>query len=140
MARTNPLADPEFAHLVAEAFVAGMSRQDMCEEFGVKDPDTITRWRRDPRVKQIALKLTRDRILRVTSKVDSKIEAMLERTDLTIRELVMIRQEFLGGVLRDQTNEVDDQTMNEAADLLEKDPGFMDELRELIERANTQGA
>jgi hypothetical protein len=136
MARPNPLADPQFAKMVAEAFVAGESRQSMADLFGVKDLDTITRWRRDPRVQTIALKLTKDRVLQVTRKVDAKLAQILEDSDdLTVTELLAIRKEFLGGVLRDQTEQVDDQTLSETQDLIEANPNFVEEFQALVDAA-----
>lgn len=132
MARPNPLRDPEFAKAVAQAFVDGNSRQQMCELFGVKEPDTITRWRRDPRVKGYALKLIEDRVLQVTRKVDGKIAYMLERNDLTVMELLAIRKEFLGGALRAQTEKADEATVNEAQDWLERNPDAADQLEHLL--------
>ena len=106
----------------------------MADLFGVKDLDTITRWRRDPRVRSIAMKLTQDRILQVTRKVDSKIAQILEDgNDLTVRELLDIRKEFLGGVFRDEAEGADERTLTDAQELLEEDPAFMDNLRELLE-------
>jgi transposase len=122
MARPNPLADPEFAKLVAEAFADGMSRNEMCEMFGVKDPDTITRWRRDPRVQGYALKLIQDRVLQVTRKVDGKIAALLEREDLTVMELLAIRKEFAGGKLREQMEKADELTHQRGSDVARREP------------------
>ena len=133
MARPNPLADPDFAQQVAEAFAAGVSREDMCEMFGVSDKDTITRWRRDPRVKQRAMKIIEDRVLQVTRKVDGVIAARLEfADDMTIRELLDVRKEFLGGALRAQTEKADDDTVNEAASLLENNPEAAEALEALL--------
>jgi transposase-like protein len=133
MARPNPLADDDFAKLVAEAFAAGMSRKEMCEEFGVKDPDTITRWRRDIRVKRFAFKIIEDRILQVTRKVDGVIASRLEdASEMTIQELLAIRKEFLGGALRAQTEKADEETVNEAQDWLEKNPDARDALEALL--------
>lgn len=133
MARPNPLADPAFAKSVAEAFAAGASRNDMCEMFGVKDPDTITRWRRDPRVKAYALKLIEDRVLQVTRKVDGVIAARLEEAEkMTVQELLAIRKEFLGGALRAQTEKADEATVAEAQDWLEQNPEAADELDRLL--------
>lgn len=129
MARPNPLADPEFAKKVAEAFADGASRQDMCDLFGVRDKATITRWRRDPRVKVHALKIIEDRILQVTRKVDSVIAARLENAEnMTVVELLAIRKEFLGGALRAQTEKADEETVGEAMKFLEENPGAMDKL------------
>lgn len=130
MGRPNPLANPDFAKSVAEAFVAGLSRKEMCELFGVKDTDTITRWRRDPRVKTYALKLIEDRVLQVTRKVDGKIADILERDDLSVMELLAIRKEFLGGALRQQTEKADDATVSEGQAWIESHP---DEAAALVE-------
>jgi hypothetical protein len=134
MARPNPLADPDFAKKVGEAFASGASRMDMCEMFGVKDPDTITRWRRDPRVKTYALKLIEDRVLQVTRKVDGVIAERLEHAnEMTIVELLAIRKEFLGGALRSQTEKADDETIGEAAAWLEQHPEKAAALSVLLE-------
>ncbi len=131
--RPNPLRDPEFAQAVAEAFAAGASRSDMCEMFGVKDPDTITRWRRDPRVKAIALKIIEDRVLQVTRKVDGVIAERLEHAnEMTIVELLAVRKEFLGGALRAQTEKADESTIAEAQDWLEANPEAAEELEKLF--------
>jgi hypothetical protein len=141
MARHNPLADPEFAKQVAEMFAAGASRRDMAEVFGVKDVDTITRWRRDPRVKVHALKITEDRVLQVTRKVDGVIAERLEHAnEMTVNELLAIRKEFLGGALRAQTERADDSTIGEMSEWLEKNPKAADKLEELLRTGDVPGA
>lgn len=131
--RPNPLNDPEFAQKVAEAVAAGSSRTTMCEMFGVKDPDTITRWKRDPRVKVRAFKLIEDRVLDVTRKVDGVIAARLENAkDMTIQELIMIRKEFLGGAARAQTEKADELTINEAQEWLDTNPEAAAQLEEIM--------
>lgn len=140
MARPNPLADPDFAKQVAQAFVDGNSRNDMCEMFGVKDPDTITRWRRDPRVKAYAFKLIEDRVLQVTRRVDGVIAERLQHAgDMTIMELLAIRKEFLGGALRAQTEKADEMTVAEAYEWLEKNPEKADALEELFASGDLPG-
>lgn len=141
MPRPNPLADPAFAQKVAEAFADGCSRQTMCEMFGVKDRDTITRWRRDQRVKVRALKIIEDRVLQVTRKVDGVIAARLEDAEnMTVQELLMIRKEFLGGALRAQTEKADDETISEAQTWLEENPDAADQLEELLRNGTAPGA
>jgi hypothetical protein len=141
MARPNPLADPEFAQQVAEAFAAGTSRVDMAEMFGVSDLDTITRWRRDPRVKSRALKIIEDRVLQVTRKVDGVIAARLEDAEqMTITELLSVRKEFLGGALRQQTEKADEETINEAASFLETNPDAAEALEEMLRSGKVPGA
>lgn len=131
--RPNPLADPEFAKAVAQAFVDGNTRPQMCEMFGVSSQDTITRWRRDARVKAHALKLIEDRVLMVTRRVDGAIAQRLESCgDLTVKELLAIRKEFLGGALRSQTERADEETINEAQSWLEENPERAEELSRLL--------
>lgn len=133
MARPNPLADPEFAQQVAEAFAAGLSRQDMADMFAVRDLATITRWRKDPRVKAIAHKIIEDRILAVTRRVDSVIEGRLAHAnDMSIQELLAIRKEFLGGALRAQTEKADEDTINEAMSWLESNPDAAEQLDKIL--------
>ena len=129
--RPSKLADPAFAQRVAEALAEGLSRAKMCETFNVSDPATITRWKRDPRVKGHLTKIINERVQEVTRKVDSKIAAILDRDDLTVQELILIRKEFLGGALRDQTQQVDDQTVQEAMRAAE-DPEFQAKLAALF--------
>lgn len=138
--RPNPLADPNFAKEVGEAFAAGCSRADMCEMFGVKDKDTITRWRRDPRVKAVALKVIEDRVLQVTRKVDGVIAERLEHaSEMTIVELLAVRKEFLGGALRMQTEKADESTVTEAQDWLEANPEAADQLEVLLRGGELPG-
>lgn len=133
MARTHALSDPEFAKKVAEAFVDGASRPQMCQMFGVKDKATITRWRRDARVKAIAFKLIEDRVLQVTRKVDATIAQRLEETEkMTTKELLDIRREYLGGKLREQHERADDETVHDAMDFLTNNPDAAEELQRIL--------
>lgn len=133
MARPSYLDIPEHVKAVGEAFANGLSRKQMCELFSVSDPDTITRWRRDPRVKAVALKLIEDRVFQITRKVDSSIAARLEDPEnMTVDELLKIRKEFLGGALRAQTEKADEDTIAEAQDWLEENPDAADQLAQLL--------
>jgi transposase-like protein len=133
MARVSPFVDPEFTKAVAQAFVDGLSRKEIAEMFGRHDLDTITRWRRDPRVKAYALKLIEDRILQVTRKTDAIIAQRLQDSDkLSVQEVIMIRKEFLGGALRSQTEKADAETIQEAQTWLENNPEAADELEKLL--------
>lgn len=138
MARPSPFRDPDFTRAVAQAFVDGLSRKQMCEMFGVRDPHTITAWRRDPRVKVIAHKMIEDRILQITRKVDGKIAYILERDDLTVTELLAIRKEFLGGALRGQTEKADAETIGEAQDWIMDNPDLVDTLLASFDKAGVK--
>lgn len=108
--------------------------------FGVKDKDTITRWRRDPRVKAVALRVIEDRVLQVTRKVDGVIAGRLEHAEkMTVTELLAIRKEFLGGPLRAQTEKADEQAIQEAQEFLEQHPDAMEQLDELLRTGSIPG-
>lgn len=135
MARTSALADPEYAKTVAAAFVSGMTHKEIAEQFGI-NKDTVTNWRRDPRVKAHAMKMIEDRVLSVTRRIDSIIEGRLQHAEnMSIKDLVMLRKEFLGGALRTQTENVDEQTVSEAMTALDKNPELIDQLQALIENS-----
>lgn len=137
MARNNPLADPQFAKSVAEALAAGLSRRQMAAQFGVKDLDTISRWRRDPRVKTQVFKIMEDRILQITRKVDGVLAERLEHAnEMSVKELLEIRKEFLGGALRAQTEKADEETVAEAASFLERNPKAMEMLEAMLNGTN----
>lgn len=133
MGRKNPLADPDFARQVAEAFVAGATRPQMCEMFGVSDLATITRWRRDARVKAIAFKLIEDRVLQVTRKVDAVIAERLQNaSEMTTKELLEVRKEYLGGKLREQHERADEETIHDAMDFLSNNPDAAEQLERIM--------
>lgn len=120
MARPSFLDDATNAKKVAEAFVDGATREQMCKAFGVSDKYTITRWRRDPRVKAHMHKLIEDRVLGIASKVDSRIAALLQNPEnLSVKDLLDIRKEFLGGKHRDTVEgKTDADTVADAMDKL----------------------
>lgn len=132
--RPSKLRDPEFLRLVAECFAAGMSREDMCKVCDVKDKDTITRWRRDPRVKALVSKLIEDRAIQISRKVDAVIEGRLAHAeDLDTDILLKIRKEY-GGATVGRREIADDavtagalRAMEEDPDLLEKMVGLLDQ-------------
>jgi hypothetical protein len=133
MARPSALADPDFCHNVAEAFVAGLTRREMADMFAVGDLNTITKWRRDPRVQVIAKKMIQDRVLEITRKVDSQMAVRLEQaSELSIRELIEIRKEYMGDKLRQQTDEIDENTVNEALSFLDENPEAAAAVRKLL--------
>lgn len=131
--RPSRLSDPAFLKRVAACFYAGLSREVMCTELDVKDPDTITRWRRDPRVKAIVGKLNEDRALQISRKVDATIEGRLSQPEkLKIDDLIRIRKEY-GGTSVGRREVADDDTVSDAMDRLAEDPELADKLRELLE-------
>jgi hypothetical protein len=138
MARPSFLDEPENAKKVAEAFVDGLTREKMCEAFGVKDKYTITRWRRDPRVKSHMHRLIEDRVLSVANKVDAQIAQRLQNPDsLSVKDLLDIRREYLGGKHRENIEgKADDATMAEAMEKM-NDPKFVAAVTAALEGHDT---
>jgi hypothetical protein len=131
--RRGMLSDPDLCQRVAEAFAAGCSRQQMCEMFNVDSLQTITRWRRDPRVRARALKIIEDRVLQVTRKVDGVIAERLEHADeMSVKDLIMIRKEYLGGALRAQTEKADDDAVIQMMEAMEANPDLDKQIEALL--------
>lgn len=136
MARPTPLSDPDFAKSVAAAFVAGLTHPEIAEQFQIST-DTVGRWRRDPRVKAHAMKMIEDRVLSVTRRIDRIIEGRLQHSeDMSIKDLVMLRKEFLGGALRQQTENADEATISEVMTALDENPNLGEELAALLANQN----
>lgn len=134
--RPSRLAEPGFVDLFAARLVDGAPNAQLSEEFDVS-PSTVKVWKRDPRVLAAAQKLIEDRVVRVTRKTDSEIENRLANAaDLTVKELLEIRKEYLGGRFRKQIEGVDAQTTNEAMERLEENPELAAELQAMVERAD----
>lgn len=130
--RPSLLDDPEQQLKVAEAFTSGMTMEDIAAEFDVA-LSTARRWRRDPRIKAHCLKMTEDRILVITRKIDSQIESRLrDAGQMTVKELLEIRKEFLGGAFRAATEGADDETVTQAMALLEKNPQLAQQMVALL--------
>ena len=134
--RPSALADPDYAIEVAAAFAEGLSRAEMCALFGVKDPQTITRWRKDPRVKGHLKTMLSDRVSEITRKIDAKIAGILgdPNHEWTVQELVLLRKEMLGGAMRAETEKADDVTTNQAMAAYD-DPEFRKDLAALFEKS-----
>lgn len=133
--RPGKLNDPETVKAVAECFVNGSTREEMAEIFSIAK-STVTLWRRDPRVKAVVHKLIEDRVVRVTSRVDTEIEKRLANpAEMTTKELLDVRKEYLGGTLRTQTEgQADADTINDTMNALESDPEFAQELGDLLDK------
>lgn len=126
--------DPDKLELFAQALSEGESTKELAKLFLISER-TVRIYKKDPRVKAAALKYIEDRVIRVTRKVDAQIEQRLENPEeLDTDTLLKIRKEFLGGVLRLQTQggKADSDTINEAMDAIESNPEFAKELQELL--------
>ena len=132
--RPSRLADAEFCDRVAEMFADGASRKEMMEALGMKDPKTITTWRKDPRIDSRVRKLINARVTMITSKVDAVLSARLQHSEkLTIKELIDIRKEYLGGAMREATERADDSVLTAAMEALERDPELLEKMSALLD-------
>lgn len=137
--RPSRLSDPSFLKRVAQCFYEGLSRKAMCEELDVKDEETITRWRRDPRVKALVAKMNEDRVMQISRKVDSIIEGRLAHAkDMDTDTLIKIRKEYGGSTVA--RRETDDSAITEAMEALETNPDFAEELEEFLKKPRTPQA
>lgn len=138
--KPHRLDDPGFAKEVARLIVNGHTRQEIADACNLKDLETVTRWKRDPRVKSHCLKLVDERIIQITRKVDAEIEERLQNSvNLTTRELLEIRKEFLGGAKRAVTEKDDGMSLNESMQALEENPELLEDLDKLIKKATAKG-
>jgi hypothetical protein len=135
--RPGALDDTDYAKLVATWFANGATREQMSEEFGVSTW-TITQWRKDVRVKAHTHKIIEDRILSVARKIDNVLEARLQNAEnMSTKDLLAMRKEFVGGALRQQTEKADEVTTIQAMEAIEDDPEFMEKLAALMAGRST---
>jgi hypothetical protein len=112
------LDDKGFCESLARLLVDGKSRDEIADILGC-NRYSITKWRKDPRVKAPMLRLAQERTLRVTRLTDSILEGRLSRPeDLTVKELLAIRSAFSGSDLFKKSQEQSDESDN-VADILE---------------------
>jgi hypothetical protein len=134
MARISKLANPDFAKAVAEAYVNGMSREEMADEFACHK-DTITIWTRDPRVQAHVSRLAQERVNRITRKIDKEIEGRLQDAEeMDTEVLLKIRKEFLGNVIKPIEGAGADraETVSETIKAVEESPDLADALQQLL--------
>lgn len=140
--RPSPLNDPEWVDVFAHALAEGLTIKELAAEFNIGER-TVKTYKKDQRVKNAALRHVEDRIIRITRRTDSKLDALLvskEFNELAIDErillLLKVRKETLGGVLRMQaeTGKADAGTINDTMDALENDPEAAREFAALAER------
>lgn len=116
--------EPELQELVAEAYVNGDTNAQIAEKLGRGvHKDTITDYKRHPKVQAIAERLTKERHLQITSKIDTALMKRLDHVDkIDTDTLLKIRKEILP-----ERIEVTDKTkrasiVEELWDLADQDP------------------
>ena len=90
-------------------------------------------------MKRYIFKIMEDRVIAITRRIDSKIEAILQHQDLDVRDLLAIRKEFLGGALRAQAEKADEQTIGEAQDWADENPDLLQELLDSMDTVKAKG-
>lgn len=132
--RPSRLKDPEFAKAVAEAYISGMGRDEMCEVLQCSK-DSISTWVRDPRVQAHASRLTLDRIQRITRRIDSEVEGRLAHVgNWKIEDLLKVRKEYLERSLKvaEASAGTLSETSEELAEAMDQDADLATELRRLV--------
>lgn len=132
--RPSRLKDPEFCKLVAELYIRGVNKDEMAEEFDC-DPQTISRWVRDPRVQAHATRMTAERINRITRRIDSEMEARLAGAkNWKIDELIKVRTEYLKHSIKATGGNVNTaDTTAELSEAMDQSPDLAAALQALIE-------
>ena len=131
------LDEPSFVKVVAELFASGIGRQPMLDElqdmgYDVRDKDTISRWRKDPRVKILVQRINEDRAIQISRRIDSVIEGRLTRADqIPTETLLKIRKEYGGSTLGRQEIANDAVTAG-ALQAMEENPTFAADLEKLV--------
>lgn len=133
--RKSRLADPDFAQAVAEAYVSGLSRDEMAEELNCHR-DSIGTWIQDPRVQARAGRLTLERINRITRRVDSEMEGRLAHVkNWKLEDLLKVRKEYLERTMKIGVNMGADaaaKTTEDLSEAMDQNPELAEKLRELV--------
>jgi hypothetical protein len=134
------LDNPQQLRWFAECVAIGLSAREIAPILAISRK-SAERYRNDPRVKVEAIKLIEDRVVRVTSRVDTLIAQRLdtEADDMSVETLLKVRKEFLQGPLRAaaQGNDPGADVINDAIESIEDNPDFAAELQALLERQPT---
>lgn len=99
--RRGRLEEEGMVELVAELYCDGFTRKQIAEAVAPEQPpstDTISRWLKDDRVREIAAGIMNERSHRIRRHVDKRIEGILTNDQslrgLSVRDLVEIRKAF----------------------------------------------
>lgn len=133
MPKESKLANADFAKAVAEAYISGMSRQEMADTFECHK-DTITIWCQDPRVQAHAGRLALERVNRITRRIDGEMEQRLSDVgDWELDELLKVRKEYLDRSLKIDMSSAGSvaDTTNEILEAMDESPEFAEKLLEL---------
>lgn len=92
--------------ILAELCAEGHDRAKIAAVMDVH-PDTITVWRRRPDVQQQITKLIQDRVNRLTSRIDARLEGLLQDDNirrLDLKDLLAIRKELSPQIVKLDTD------------------------------------
>lgn len=137
MARQNRLDDVEFAKLVAELWVRGVGRDEMAAELDCHK-DTISGWVRDPRVRAHVRTQARERVDRISRKIDGEMERRLAFIEDWDTEVVLkVRKEYLDRPLKlaEDGGASEAGATNELAEAMDSNPELASDLLKLLDGA-----
>lgn len=122
--------DPEVARAFAEFISAPEydQRQQAADEFGIT-VKTVTRWAKDPRVREICRELRESReektLRRITNELQRRINSKTEIEQMDVKTLLDIRKQILGPNLGKDEDPIDNA---DVVALLEDNPDVAEAL------------
>lgn len=132
--------EPELQEMVAKLFVEGKGNKEIAEALGRGvHPDTITDYKRHPAVQRIAMRMTRERHLQITSKIDTALAERLKHADkIDTETLLKIRKEILPDRIEiaDKTNS--GSIIEEMWDAANEDPQLAEKMQKALEAAGPE--
>lgn len=134
--------DPSLRDIVAEGYVEGLTNQQIADKLGRGvHKDTITDYKRHPAVVAIADRLTKERHLQITSKIDSALLKRLEHVDkIDTETLLKIRKEILPERVEIDDKRKREDVVGELFDLAGEDPELAERLMAAQEKAAAKSA
>lgn len=134
--------EPDLQAVVAEAYVDGCTNEQIAEKLGRGvHKDTITDYKRHPGVMAIAERLTKERHLQITSKIDSAILKRLEHVDkIDTETLLKIRKEILPERIEIDDKRSRESIVGELFDLAGEDPELAERLMAAQDKAAAKRA
>lgn len=130
--RINRLDDADFAKEIATLYVGGASLNEIAANVDCHST-TVRAWIKDPRVRAHIRTLTRERVTRVSRRLDGEVEARLAHvSDWDLDTILKVRKEYLRPVLLEDGGADEAAATNEIAEQMDQNPEFAEQLRELL--------
>lgn len=133
--RRSRLESTEFCETVAEAYVSGLNYTQMSEVLECSKGQ-LRVWVQDPRVQAFIVKMSRDRVARITRKIDSEIDRrLIHVSDWKTDDIIKVRKEYLDRARTADTGDTGSDnasTINELSEAMDANPDLAAALRQLV--------